>query len=148
MPARDEAGVHESNDEEREMRETSEMRSQIVVRTELLATHQWPGAPPRRAYLASLHAHVFRFEGRAPVGHSDRQIEFHDLRDLLIGAVANVATYPLYGGPPTFGDMSCEQIGEAILRRMPRLSSIVVSEDGQFDAEVIRDAVSQSSFAG
>ena len=113
------------------------MKSQIVVRMEMLATHKWPDAPAHRGYLSNLHAHVFKFEGRADVSHLNRQIEFHDLRTLLHETVAKVAVYRI-DGPATFGDMSCEQIGEVILKMMPQLSSIMVSEDGQCDAEVTR----------
>lgn len=114
------------------------MRSQIVVRMEFMATHRWPDAPQHRAYLSYFHAHVFKFEGRAPVSHADRQIEFHDLRTLLYEAVAKIANYHL-NGPATFGDLSCEQIGEKILETVPSLSSVVVSEDGYFDAEVFQE---------
>lgn len=113
------------------------MKLGIVVRMEMLATHRWPNAPKRRKYLSYPHAHVFKFEGRADVSHPDRQIEFHDLRVALYNAVAMTAKHN--EDTASFGEMSCEQIGEAVLAIIPELSSIVVSEDGQFDAIVTRE---------
>jgi len=46
-------------------------------------------------------------------------------------------------GPAVFGDMSCEQIGEKILERMPELNMITVSEDGECDAIVMRESEDQ-----
>ena len=116
------------------------MKSQIIARVEFAATHRWPDAPPHRAYLASSHFHVFKFEARASVSHLDRQIEFHDLRTRLHEVVAKIANYRI-DGPATFSEMSCEMIGEKILEMMPELSSVVVSEDGLFDAEVTRTEI-------
>jgi hypothetical protein len=120
------------------------MTTLIVARTDMLATHRWPDAPERRKYLSNVHAHIFKFEARAKVKHSDREVEFHDLRQELHEVLGKIADFRIGSHPPSFGDLSCEQIGERILEAMPKLLSIVVSEDGQFDAEVIRDDKQQS----
>ena len=114
------------------------MRSEIIVRAEIMADHKWPEAPEERGYLANQHVHIFKITARAPVSHSDRQIEFHDLGEELNRAVRRIADHRM-NGLATFGDMSCEQIGEKVLELMPQLSSVIVSEDGQFDAEVFRE---------
>jgi len=115
------------------------MKLQIVVRTEILATHQWPNAPEHRKYLASQHSHMFKFRAIASVSHSDRQIEFHDLRLRLMTAVNEIAMHRM-DGPAVFKDMSCEQIGEKILKMMPELESVIVSEDGLCDAIITRES--------
>lgn len=114
------------------------MKSYVAVRTEILADHRWPGAPEERGYLANQHVHVFKITAHAQVSHSDRQIEFHDLRTELHRVVTRIANHRL-NGLHTFEDMSCEQIGEKILEQMPQLSIVTVSEDGQFDAVVMRE---------
>jgi len=53
----------------------------ITVRFTREGWHRWPGAPPERDYLASLHRHNFHIEVTTPVEHHERQIEFHDLLD-------------------------------------------------------------------
>ena len=112
--------------------------SKVVARMEMLATHKWPDAPEHRSYLRNDHAHVFKFEGVADVRHDNRDIEFHDLRTTMYNAVAMIADHSRPNAPPTFGAASCEQIGKAVLEICPELSYISVSEDGQFDAIVIR----------
>jgi len=119
------------------------MKTHITAKTELLATHNWPGAPPHRAYLSNLHAHIFIIEVKAPVKHEDRDIEFHDLHYNLEKVASSLVSYRI-DGPPTFGDKSCEQIGSEVLKRMPLVSSVSVSEDGQFSAEVFREDEHQS----
>jgi DNA-directed RNA polymerase specialized sigma24 family protein len=47
------------------------------------ATHWWPGATGKRAYLADEHMHDFRIRVAVEVEHDERQVEFHDLRDAL-----------------------------------------------------------------
>lgn len=111
------------------------IKSQVVARFELLATHFWTGAPEPRKYLSFPHAHVFKFEARAEVSNPNRQIEFHDLRGRLEYVISEIASLRL-NSMPSFGGASCEHIGIEILKRMPDLTSIVVSEDGQFDAIV------------
>lgn len=114
------------------------MKAHITAKTELLATHTWPGAPKHRAYLSNLHAHVFIIEIKAPVKHGDRDLEFHDLRYELEKVLSDMIGYRI-DEPPTFGDMSCEQIGSEVLEHMSSISSVSVSEDGQFSAEVFRE---------
>ena len=112
--------------------------TQIVARTEILATHEWPDAPGHRKYLASPHAHVFKIEAKALISE-DRGIEFHDLRKRLHSVIGEIVNFRLMeDGPPSFGTMSCERIGQKILELMPEVSFVIVSEDGQFDAEVFR----------
>lgn len=68
--------------------------------------HHWPDAPPVRAYLRDTHRHIFHFEVAVSVGHDDREIEFHDLRDFCLSCVAD---------GHDFGSMSCEGIARQLL---------------------------------
>jgi hypothetical protein len=43
--------------------------------------HCWPDAPEHRAYLRSVHRHLFHVSVTTEVEHGERQIEFHDLQD-------------------------------------------------------------------
>lgn len=93
--------------------------------------HNWPSAPEHRDYLASRHRHAFRFTATVPVSHDERDIEFHDLMDLLR------ASLPKDG---EFGARSCETIAKDIVAYF--LASgistdyilIDVSEDGEAGA--------------
>ncbi len=114
------------------------MISYVTAKIEIRATHYWTGAPKPREYLASRHAHVFKIKVKARVNHQDREIEFHDLRDVLDTVVTSLLKYRI-DGPPTFGERSCEQIGSEILNALPMATIVIVSEDGQFDAEVHRE---------
>lgn len=61
------------------MARMSDSPMSITVRFTQSGLHCWPEAPPHRAYLASLHRHLFFVEVTTPVEHAGRQIEFHDL---------------------------------------------------------------------
>jgi hypothetical protein len=45
--------------------------------------HRWPGASGQRSYLADLHRHLFHITVHVGVTHTDRDVEFHDLQDLV-----------------------------------------------------------------
>lgn len=55
----------------------------ITVALELQGWHSWPDATPKRNYLAALHRHLFNVEVTVEVFHNDRDVEFHDLRDVV-----------------------------------------------------------------
>ncbi len=59
------------------------MRRDISVRVALQGWHRWPDAAPPRDYLASLHRHMFHLTATVQVFHDDRDVEFHDLREVL-----------------------------------------------------------------
>ncbi len=113
----------------------------LNVRTTMFASHCWPDAPGPRAYLRSVHMHNFSVTGRFLVSEDDRELEFHDLRDILVTAInklVNQRTLP--GGLPSFGTMSCEQIGKDLLKRIQIMASVFVGEDELHGAEVSRES--------
>jgi hypothetical protein len=112
------------------------MRTRVIAKAEVLATHYWPDAPDHRKYLASPHAHVFKIEVKADI-EEDRGIEFHDLRQTLQMSITKVGDWMV--SPVDFGSRSCETIAKDLLGLIPMASVITVSEDGQFASEVERD---------
>lgn len=95
----------------------------ISVRVDFDGWHRWPGAPENRAYLRDYHHHVFSAVCTAPVSHDNREIELHNLRDIVKGRIERM--YP----EGRLGEASCEQIAECLLDQLPRLSEVTVRED-------------------
>ena len=53
--------------------------TEIFVKLRVPGFHHWPNPSINRAYLGDSHRHLFHLEVSMPVGHSDREVEFHDL---------------------------------------------------------------------
>lgn len=102
--------------------------------------HAWHDAPQVRSYLASPHRHLFHVKLTMDVHHDDREVEFHDLRDEVVGICGTLGV----DGPGksrALHGMSCEQIAlfiaEAIRQRHDgRSLECEVSEDGELGAIV------------
>lgn len=110
------------------------MRCDITVKLELAGWHSWPSAPAHRAYLASLHRHLFHVTATVRVFHDDRDVEFHDLSD-------EVAAW--WGDATSRWDRgSCEQMARSLhvllTDRYGTEREVVVSvgEDGEAWATV------------
>lgn len=95
--------------------------------------HRWPEAPDSRDYLRSRHRHEFNIRASVRVSHSDRDIEFHDLRDMIAD----------WWGPGSkeLGRMSCEDIALEVKEHLHlahdlTVVSVEVSEDG-YDGAVL-----------
>lgn len=101
----------------------------VSVAIQVNALHHWEDAPDHRHYLRSPHMHTFHIRAEADTTHTDRDIEFHDLRDRLVSAVESMLTMD-YEKVPNFEGRSCEMIAQGILILMPELSTVSVSEDG------------------
>jgi hypothetical protein len=98
----------------------------VVVTFTAEGLHRWPRAPAHRAYLAAHHRHLFHVRVEVAVGHSDREIECHDLRDFCLGA---------FGGGD-LGSQSCEMMAEDLAQKItPRFGErrvmVEVMEDGE-----------------
>jgi hypothetical protein len=88
--------------------------------------HRWPEAPAHRAYLADRHRHLFHVRVEVEVGHGDREIECHDLRDFALEAF----------GAGDMGCQSCEMmavdLAQKVARRFgDRRVMVEVLEDGE-----------------
>ena len=116
------------------------MRRIIRVQIIFTALHHWPDPIPRRTYLGYPHRHDFRIVGEAEVSHANRDIEFHDLQDRLRTTAHSISSVddrqPWREHVRSFGSMSCEEIAEHILLRMPELFSVEVHEDDYVGARV------------
>ena len=108
----------------------------ITVRWTQPGFHCWPEAEGERDYLSDRHRHLFLFDLSMPVGHNDREVEFHDLLDHARQWAEDCS----YNGVAQLGRLSCEdialQVGEHVAERWPRPMTIAVFEDGECGATV------------
>ena len=100
--------------------------------------HSWPGAHEARAYLRSPHRHRFVVSARVFVTHTERDVEWHDLRAILRGALSQAAESGPANGLYDFGPQSCESIAARVADSL-RIGGLLVqrvsvSEDGDFTA--------------
>lgn len=105
-----------------------------------VAWHAWPEAPEHRNYLATPHRHLFHCRAELTTGHSDREVEFHDLLD-----ACKATTDPFDG--EDIGARSCEHIAEVIYDVLmgdgltgERTVTISVAEDGENGATLTWEA--------
>ena len=114
----------------------------IAVRFTAEGWHHWPGASGVREYLGAKHRHLFHVEARIPVGHDDREVEFHDLLDYARKEF----------GDGDFGASSCEvlarNLAEKMARQYGRACRVSVFEDGEVGSEVSLPNPSSSEPAG
>lgn len=106
-------------------------KTYIIVRFQVEGTHYWPDAPADSAesYLKYPHRHVFYFEAKKLVTHSNRDIEFIRFKHLLEEHVKDMLR-----GLVT---LSCEQIAQNLVD-IWELASCRVFEDNENGAEVLR----------
>ncbi len=110
----------------------------VVMKFQFEGLHYWKDAPPQVHYLAFKHRHIFHVEARMTVRHNDREVEFIQAKNHLLGQVNIVYDW---------GPKSCEGIAEAIIALMQakwgrdRDYSVEVLEDGENGAIVTRVAV-------
>lgn len=97
----------------------------------LVGFHHWPLAPSHRAYLGVSHRHLFGVRVTLPVTHDDRDIEFHDLHE-IIGEVWQ----------EDWQGASCETIARILGQRIQKLGHgiqwivVEVDEDQEAGARV------------
>lgn len=114
----------------------------IWVTFDKVGFHRYPDAPDEVAYLRDRHRHVFKFRVTVEVTHNDREIEFHMLKNWLVGMYDT--------GHLEVDYKSCEMLAEdllAVIRGkygildsigggIAREISVEVSEDGECGAVV------------
>ena len=99
------------------------------------AYHRWPEAgqhAPGRGYLESFHRHRFGVKASVTVRHDDREVEFHDVADL-------VSQWCALRHLEDQGRRSCEdlakELAEVLSKRWPgRRYRVTVDEDGSVGA--------------
>jgi len=110
------------------------MERTIVVRFQREGFHCWPDAPASRGYLRDKHRHLFHVEVTLEVGHNDREVELHDLKDWC------ERTFP----EGDYGEWSCEDLAEDLLTKVLnfwgpwRWAQVSVLEDGENGAVVAK----------
>ena len=115
--------------------------STITAHTSVAGLHYWPDAPPRRAYLANLHRHLFRLSVTVPVSHNDRDVEFHDLQEASERALRDHGSpYHPESSLLDFGSSSCETLAVLVADLLEARGFhpiiVVVSEDGENEATI------------
>lgn len=118
----------------------------VWARTTFVGWHQWPDAPPHRNYLSTPHRHLFHVNASVEVRHDNREVEFHDLGDVVRAVIAG---YPVtdqhgpgaVGHVVNLGHRSCEMVARDIRARIQatwphRFVIVSVSEDDECGATV------------
>lgn len=113
----------------------------VWATVDLPGVHHWPSAPQHRSYLRTPHRHLFRIRAEVRVGHYDRDVEFHDLQDLICEWWRN--EWPELGD---VGARSCEDLardlGYAMIEQGLTVVAVDVSEDNENGATVRFEAAS------
>lgn len=104
------------------------------------AFHSWPGAPEHRDYLKNKHRHMFHITAQVEVFNKDREIEVHDLIDVV--SIAFGAGDKL--------DQSCEQMALRIVNVLEeqypdRQVAVTVLEDGEAGSTVTLSNMPQAA---
>lgn len=107
--------------------------SEIWVSFDSEGWHNWPEAPKGREYLRHPHRHLFSVVVVVAVGHDNRDIEFHDLKDR--------AQALFEGDGKLKGAQSCEMMARKLGNQLRQLDQmpvvrVEVSEDGEFGAVI------------
>lgn len=109
------------------------MMTEIWTRVELPGIHHWPEAPEHRGYLAGPHRHLFVITVWVPVDGTNREVEFHDLQD-MVRAVWGAVTRDC--GASSCETLALEMAAELRTRFRVDPSRVEVSEDGESGAVV------------
>ncbi len=88
---------------------------EVIATIKVPGRHRWDGAPPVVRYLANEHRHIFTFKVGVLVGHSDRDVEFHQLQDRVRRVLM---IYPDGVGGRDFGSNSCEMLALVVGRNL------------------------------
>jgi len=103
-------------------------KAYIEVRVHSRFEHFWKRASTHRRYLKCRHPHNFEIRVEMQVFEFDREIEFHDLQDMLEKF--------LWSKKYTFVEASCETIAATILLQMKSWFGTA----REYDIEVWEDA--------
>lgn len=115
----------------------------ITITSSFVGLHCWPSAPDRRAYLREPHRHLFNVKVSVSVEDSDREVEYHDLKDQVVALLPATALVMRRDHLNPYLNFSCEHHAERIVNEVallhPRRSiSVTVDEDGECGSTVTR----------
>lgn len=109
-------------------------KTTVTVSSSFVGLHHWPEAPDDVSYLRVLHRHIFGVKVSAEIT-ADRQVEFHQLKAVLNGAI-NVTASEL----ERCHTFSCEYMAGLILSlvktKYPTAFACTVDEDGECSSTV------------
>lgn len=112
------------------------MKKYVICALQIEGFHCWSHAPDGPlSYLRDRHRHVFEIRIRFQVQDSDREIEINQQQQELKQYL--LANYAPDNSVCEFGDLSCEQIAEELLRVFGAASCEVL-EDGYGGACIVR----------
>lgn len=114
----------------------STTQTNIIVKFTIEGFHYWKDAPKEVAFLRDNHRHIFHFRLEKAVSHSDRDIEI-----IMFGRQVKAWLQDSFsthcGSWLEFGPMSCEMIGEKLLKNFD-LELAEVNEDNENGAIVYK----------
>lgn len=123
------------------MKSDHQLGQTIFVQTNFVGFHRWKDAPEHLGYLRYPHRHIFYVTVEVAVSHGDRAIEFHEFKQHMQGCVGLVAQQMRIFSPmEATSTMSCEQIGEAIIKLGDKypITKVTVTEDNECGAITCR----------
>lgn len=117
---------------------TQVSRRTVIATVAVHGFHAWKDAPPSVSYLASRHRHIFTIKAFFPVGHDDRDVEFHIAQGWITSILDDA--YPKQSGGYDFFNASCETIARVVHDELKEqgvfTSAVEVWEDNENGARV------------
>jgi hypothetical protein len=115
------------------------MKTSIFCKTQFEGIHCWPTIPETEEaqYLRTPHRHIFQIELYIQVMHSNRDIEFINLKHKLDEFLKTIFERRV-NNLPDMGSTSCELLARIIFDHF-QADKVIVSEDGENGAIVETD---------
>lgn len=114
----------------------------VWARVALPGLHRWPNAPEHRAYLRNRHRHLFHVLAAVQVRHHDRDVEFHDLGDMIRSWWRSAGAHPVTSVREC-GEKSCEHLARELWSHLDQhklaVARVEVSEDGECGATLTKE---------
>jgi hypothetical protein len=109
---------------------TISIKKEVFCSLSIDGIHRWNDCPIEEVkFLRDDHRHMFGIKCFAEVNHSDRDIEFIELKHIVIDYMKD-KYYDKVKRTHYFGSMSCEMIAEELILEFG-LTSCEVNEDGE-----------------
>lgn len=113
------------------------IQKRIVVKTQVEGTHNWPDCDIEEvSFLKHTHRHLFYIRCEKKVSHNNRDIEIIQLKHDIMNYL-KVCYYKDWCRTHCFGDFSCEDIAEDLMRNFD-LDLVEVLEDNENGAILIK----------
>lgn len=118
--------------------DTISLKTNIVVKLQYEALHNWPGVVemlPDKPWIHMLkdkHRHIFHIALEKAVTHSDRDVEIILFKQQVIKHLEGS-----FGRPGDLGAMSCEMLAEHLVKEFDCVSAEVL-EDNENGAKVYK----------